>query len=177
MAKRLKLSENDSKAVSITVIEGEDFSNTEKQIDVEQLYVSTSMDTVCTDTVRSLEQGTTGTGSRLEAEQPFTTPKNDSIDQSTVITGKLSSNEAEHLDIGQKRTHESSETPSQTPSESNPLFKFEMIVSQAKDSKLAEDRPIKVDIACLEGNREVVHQFFMYFRNRFNGEQIRSPKR
>ena len=175
MAKRLKLSEYDSKAISTTGTEGEEISNTEKQVDVEQPHVSTNMDTVSTDTT-SLEKGRIGTVSRMEVERSCTTSNNENIDQSTVTTGKLSSNEAEHPDIGQKRTRESSETPSQTLNESNPLFKFEMIVSQTKDSKVAEEKPVKVDIACLEGNREIVHQFFMYFGNRFNGEQIRSPK-
>lgn len=176
MAKRLKLCEKDSKAIGTTAIEMEEISNTEKQIDSEQLRVSTITDTGSTDIV-NLEKGTTRNLSKMGAEQSCTTSNSSNITQSTVTTGNVSNSVAERPGIGQKRTHESPDTPKQTSSDGDPLFKFEVIVSRTKDTRIVEESPVEVDVACLEGNREIVHQFFMHVRNRFNGEQIRSSKR
>ena len=58
-----------------------------------------------------------------------------------------------------------------------PLFKFKIVLSMESDTIGIEAETIKVDVICLEGNRESVHQLFMFLRNKLNGLQPQNKRK
>lgn len=77
--------------------------------------------------------------------------------------------------IGAKRPHFPVYNESKNCSE-KPLFGFKIRACSNRDSESMETEPIRVEIFCLEGNRESLHQVFMYLRNNLNGIQRHQKK-
>ena len=57
-----------------------------------------------------------------------------------------------------------------------PIFRCKIKVSVNRESDDIDLEPVRVEVFCLEGNRESLHQLFMFLRNRLNGIQ-KSPKK
>ena len=66
----------------------------------------------------------------------------------------------------------------QTPTENRQLL-FEFVISVAEMDYFnvkSDNSPVGVSFFCAEGNREQLHQLFLYFKNQFSGTQVHEMK-
>ncbi len=70
-----------------------------------------------------------------------------------------------------KRTYDQIDSGHETTEKLTSMFKFKLIVRIGKDKSNSD--MVLVDISCIEGSRESMHQLFLYLKNKFNGVQIR----
>ena len=78
--------------------------------------------------------------------------------------------------IGYKRARPQSGKKDDDSSQ-RPIFKFRIKTSVNRESENMDAEPVKVEVFCLEGNRESLHQLFMYLRNQLNGIQKHTKKK
>ena len=76
---------------------------------------------------------------------------------------------------GEKRAHPLA-GKDKVDGQTAPIFKYKIKVSFNRGSDNMDTEPIKVEVFCIEGDREGLHQLFMFLRNRLNGIQ-KSPKK
>ena len=106
-------------------------------------------------------------------ESGVTTEVRDCLDKKGC-NGTSVDNQSQQI-AGQKRTHPLG-GKDMVHSKAAPIFKYKVKVSMNRGAVNMETEPIKVEVFCLEGDREGLHQLFMFLRNRLNGIQ-KSPKK
>ena len=78
--------------------------------------------------------------------------------------------------VGHKRVHSPVESEESVDC-AVPMFKFTIKSFVNRESASMETEPVKVEVSCLEGNREGLHQLFMFLRNKLNGIQRGQQKK
>lgn len=121
-----------------------------------------------------IEQKTSSsTGDRSTNGKKCHSPIDAVCEGERVLIGEYTPCKEEHepnLVVGNKRSHVSTGEESINSGHA-PILKFKIVTSSNRDSDIVDSEPVKVDVFCLEGKREYLHQLYMYLRNELKGIQ------